>query len=155
MEQLIYLAAHGFDAKDAALAIVRVAIGVFFAISGFNKLFNQHRHASLRANLQKNNIPCLAVMEWWVPGWELVAGAMLTVGFMSAFAASVLIVICLVACYCEAREKVERFAPINTGDRVADYLYLPEVLYVVMLSVTILAGTGVYSIDYYLFPLGG
>lgn len=152
---LTYLAAHGFDAKDLALAIVRVTIGLFFAISGFNKLFHPARHASLKANLEKNRIPCVTLMQWWVPGWEFIAGAMLVIGMMSAFAASVLIIICLVACYCEAGEKVKRYKPINTGDRVADYLYLPEVLYIILLSVTVLAGTGRYSLDYYLIPLGG
>lgn len=155
MTELIYIATHGFDAKDEALALVRIAIGGFFAISGFNKLFVPHRHAALRSNLEKNNIPCVPLMEWWVPGWEFVAGIMLVLGMMSAFAASVLIVICIVACWCEAKEKVERYAPINSGDRIADYLYLPEVLYIILLSVTVLAGTGKYSMDYYLIPLGG
>jgi putative oxidoreductase len=152
---ILHIAAHGFDAKDMALAIVRITIGTFFAISGFNKLFHEERHASLTANLKKNNIPCLAIMQWWVPGWEFLAGLMLVAGMMSAFAASVLIIICLVACYCEAAEKVEKYGPINFGDRIADYLYLPEVLYVILLSVTVLAGTGKYSLDYYLIPLGG
>ena len=152
---LTYLAAHGFEAKDLALAVVRVTIGTFFAISGFNKLFHPQRHASLKANLEKNGIPCVVIMQWWVPGWEFVAGAMLVIGMMSAFAASVLIIICLVACYCEAADKVAKYGPINVGDRIADYLYLPEVLYIILLSVTVLAGTGAYSLDHYLIPFGG
>lgn len=151
----LQIAAHGFAVKDLALAIVRVTIGSFFMISGYNKLFVPARHEALTENLRKNRIPCLPLMQWWVPGWEFIAGAMLVIGMMSAFAATVLIIVCAVACYCEAREKVERYKPINFGDRIADYLYLPEVLYIVLLSVTVLAGTGRYSLDYYLLPLGG
>lgn len=150
---LLTLAAHGLDAKDVALTVVRVAVGGFFAISGYNKLFRPDRHASLLANLTKNHIPCLPLMQWWVPGWELGGGLMMVVGLMSAFAAGVLLVICAVACACESRVKVEAYHPINGGDRVADYLYLPEVLYAILLSVTILAGTGRYSLDALLFPL--
>ena len=47
---------------------------------------------------------------------------------------------------------MENYHPINVGDRVADYLYLPEVLYLVLLAVTVLAGTGQFSLDWYLFP---
>lgn len=150
---VLTLAAHGLSAPDAALTIVRVAIGGFFAISGYNKLFNPGRHASLLANLTKNHIPCLPLMQWWVPGWEFAGGLMLASGLMSAFAAGVLMIICLVAVCCEARDKVNAYHPINEGDRVADYLYLPEVLYMVLLAVTILAGTGRYSLDALLFPL--
>lgn len=149
---LITVAAHGINAPDAALAVVRVSIGSFFAISGYNKLFNPGRHQSLLSNLTKNHIPCLPLMQWWVPGWEFFGGLMLSVGLMSAFAAVVLAIICAVAICCEAREKVENYHPINPGDRVADYLYLPEVLYLILLAVTVLAGTGQYSIDWYLFP---
>lgn len=151
MNELLTIAVHGFDAQDAALAIVRVAIGGFFAISGYNKLFHPDRHRSLLSNLTKNHIPCLALMQWWVPGWEFVGGLMLAVGLMSAFAAGVLMIICLVACACESSAKVAAYQPINTGDVVADYLYLPEVLYTVLLMVTILAGHGKYSLDALLF----
>lgn len=150
---LLYTAAHGIAAPDAALALVRVATGTFFAISGFNKLFHHQRHLSLTANLVKNKIPCIPLMQWWVPSWEFVGGLLLAIGFMSAFAASVLTIICIVACMCEARTRVEAYHPINTGDRVADYLYLQEVLYILLLAVNILAGTGKYSVDAVLFPL--
>jgi putative oxidoreductase len=159
IQEAVQLAAHGGAhlnaqvAQDIALGVVRVAVGGFFAISGYNKLFVPARHASLKANLTRNNIPAIRVMQWWVPGWEFIAGLMLAVGLFSAFAAGVLMIICAVAICCEAKEKVAKFAPINAGDVVADYLYLPEVLYAVLLVVNLVAGTGRYSLDWYLFPL--
>jgi len=153
MQDLITVAAHGIQAPDAALAIVRVSIGGFFALSGYNKLFNPGRHQSLLATLSKNHIPCLPLMQWWVPGWEFTGGLLLVAGLFSAFAAMVLSIICVVAICCEARGRVDAYQPINKGDRIADYLYLPEVLYLILLTVTVLAGTGQYSLDWYLIPV--
>ena len=63
-----------------------------------------------------------------------------------------LLVICVVACVCEASQRVQAFSPINRFDALDDFLYLPEVLYVIMLAVNILAGAGGYSVDALLFP---
>jgi uncharacterized membrane protein YphA (DoxX/SURF4 family) len=76
------------------------------------------------------------------PFWELVAGFWLTIGFLSTLSAVILTVICVVACRCEAAIKVARYNPIDPADRLDDYLYLPEVLYLNMLAVVILAGPG-------------
>jgi uncharacterized membrane protein YphA (DoxX/SURF4 family) len=150
---LLTIAAHGFGLHDLALAFVRAAVGQFFAFSGYHKLFNKGRHYALLATLTKDHVPLVKFLVWWVPFWELTAGVMLTVGFLTAFSAGVLAIICVVACYCEAADKVERYKPIDLADRIDDWLYLPEVLYLVMLAVSILAGTGRFSLDAMLFPI--
>lgn len=150
---LLTIAAHGFGLHDVALALVRIAVGVFFAISGFHKLFNKIRHQHLVQTLIADNVPAVRFNQWWVPGWEFVAGSMLAVGLLTAFSASVLAIVCIVACICEARERVAKYQPIDMADTIDDYLYLPEVLYLVMLAVSIFAGTGKYSLDAILFPL--
>jgi putative oxidoreductase len=157
MPGLIDLMAHGLAAvdaqlaKDVALGVVRASAGVFFACSGWNKLTNANRHAALVRNLTGNKLPAPAYLAWWVAGWEFLAGAMLAAGLLSAFVAVVLTIICLVAICCEAADKVERYGPINRADRVADWLYLPEVLYVILLAVNVIAGTGRFSLDHLLF----
>ena len=159
MNEILNLAAHGVAAfnpvaaSDIALAVVRTTIGGFFFISGFNKLFNPGRHIRLVSTLTNDKVPFVGFMQWWVPGWELLGGAMLAVGLFSAFAATVLLIICIVALCCEAKGKVERYVPINFGDRIADYLYLPETLYAILLVTVMLAGTGAYSLDHVLFPV--
>ncbi len=150
MEYLKVLAT-GLSAPDAALAVVRISVGLFFAISGYNKLFNAGRHASITANLTKNKIPFVGFMQWWVPGWEFVSGALLMLGLATMFNAAVLSIICIVACLCEAKNKVESYHPINAADRVDDYLYLPEVLYLLLLTVPIFSGGGDYSLDALIF----
>lgn len=143
----------GLHTVDLALAVPRVAVGTFFAISGAHKLLVKERHAALVRTLQADRVPAVGFMQWWVPGWELAAGLCLTVGLGSVFAAGVLTCIMCVACFCEAREKVASYKPINAADRVDDYLYLPEVLYLLLLAVTLLAGPGAYSLDHLLFNL--
>jgi putative oxidoreductase len=144
---LMTFAAHGFGLHDLGLAVLRAAVGLFFALSGYHKLFNKTRHAAFVKTLVADKVPAVGFMQWWVAGWEFLAGITLAVGFLTAFSAAVLAVICVVACLAEAPEKVESYHPIDAADVLDDYLYLPEVLYVVMLTVSALAGGGAYSLD--------
>jgi hypothetical protein len=47
MMHLYLLVAQGAHAPNVALTLNRVALGVFFAISGYHKLFNASRRATL------------------------------------------------------------------------------------------------------------
>lgn len=148
---LLDLATFGLPAVDVALAVPRIAVGAFFAISGFHKLTVADRHASLVATLKADRVPAVGLMQWFVPFWELVSGSLVLVGAFTAFNAAVLAVVMLVACVCEAKEKVDAYRPINAADRLDDYLYLPEVLYVLLLAVPLMAGPGAFSLDHLLF----
>jgi putative oxidoreductase len=144
---LTQLLTHGLSMPDLGLAVPRVAVGVFFAISGYHKLFNAQRHARLKHTLVEDMVPCPRFMEWWVPFWELASGAALAMGFLSAFNAAVLLIVCLVACVCESRGKIAKYGPIDRADWLDDLLYLPEVLYSLILVGILAAGPGGYSID--------
>lgn len=141
----------GLGSPDVMLAVTRVSMGLFFAISGAHKLFNRERHAGLVKTLKEDKIPAVGFMQWWVPGWEFTAGLAMIVGLASVPAALVLSCIMCVACWSEAKPKVDSYQPIDAADRLDDYLYLPEVLYLVLLSVTIISGPGAYSLDHWLF----
>jgi putative oxidoreductase len=136
---VLQLASNGLGHPEIAGTVLRVAIGSFFACSGFNKLTNKPRHAGLIETFKADRIPFIPFMQWWVPGWEFTGGAMLAAGLFPTFAALVLLVICAVACFSEASSRVDAYKPINGADRWADYLYLPEVLYAVVLVAVILA----------------
>lgn len=148
---VIELASAGLQSPELALTAIRVSIGGFFLCSGTNKLFNKERHAAITETLKKDHVPAVGIMQWWVPGWEFTAGAMLAAGLLTSFAAGVLAIICLVACCCEARKRVDDYKPINGADRFADYLYLPEVLYLLILGVFVLDGRTLFSLDAVLF----
>lgn len=140
----------GFGLTEVALAVQRMAVGTFFCISGYHKLFNRARHERLIQTLKEDKVPFIRFHEWWVPGWEFLAGFALAVGFASVFSAGVLFVICAVACFCEARAKVASYQPLDLADALDDYLYLPEVLYLIMLLVVMLGGGGALRLDEFL-----
>lgn len=150
-EHLLQAVQHGLGGHDFAIATLRVAVGSFFACSGANKLRNKQRHAALVDTLQKDHVPYVAFNQWWVPANELVGGIAVMLGIAPAAFAAVLLVICVVACRAEGKQRVEAYRPINVADRWADWCYLPEVLYAVMLVVIIACGGGAFSLGNVLF----
>lgn len=147
MHTILNLAQHGLSTPDIALTSVRVLTGTFFAASGWNKLTNAGRHSTILQTMIQDKVPFPRVMQWWVPGNEFVMGTLLFLGLFSAFSATVLAIICIVACSCEARSRVAAYKPINTVDTIDDWLYLPEVLYIAMLSIPVFVGHGALAID--------
>jgi len=137
----------GAQSPEAALTLNRVALGVFFAISGYLKLFNPVRHATLARTLQDAGVPAVRVMQWLVPGVEFSAGFALILGLLSALAAFGLFVICLFAFKLDAIKRIDAWRPINRVDWIGDVLYLPEALYCIGLVVVMLAGPGPWSLD--------
>ena len=137
----------GVDAPHAAITLNRVALGTFFAISGYLKLFNASRHATLTRTLQDARVRGVPVMQWLVPGVEFSAGCALIVGLLSVLAALGLFVICLFAFKLDAIKRIESWMPINRADWVGDVLYLPEALYCIGLAVVMLGGPGPWSLD--------
>jgi uncharacterized membrane protein YphA (DoxX/SURF4 family) len=137
----------GANAPEVALTLNRVALGVFFAISGYLKLFNPSRHATLARTLQEAGVPAVPIMQWLVPGVEFSAGCALIVGLLSVLAAFGLFIICLFAFRLDAIKRIEGWQPINRADWIGDVLYLPEALYCIGLSAVMLAGPGPWSLD--------
>jgi len=90
----------GIGWTDIALTLSHVAVGAFFVLSGYHKLFNAERHRVLAEELRGLGIHVVGFNQWWVP--------------------------------------------------TADWLYLPEILYVFMLITVVSAGAGPYSLDAFL-----
>lgn len=132
---------------DAALALERAAVGTFFAISGYHKLFNTTRHATMKDTLVACGVPYVEFNCWFVPACEFGFGMLLTVGAASYIAAFNLLIICGVAILTDGVRRVREYKPIDAADCVDDVLYLPEVLYAVLLLTTLLAGPGKWSVD--------
>ncbi|PYE86538.1 DoxX family protein [Phyllobacterium leguminum] len=138
---------RGLCGADIALTLNRVAIGVFFALCGYHKLFNAQRHISFTEELKRCGIPCVGFNQWWVPLVEFTAGIAVAIGFLTPLAALGLLVIIIVAVAVTGRQRVRIYKPIDEADRLDDWLYLPETLYAIMLIVIIASGAGPYSLD--------
>jgi uncharacterized membrane protein YphA (DoxX/SURF4 family) len=138
---------NGVGWTDIALTLNRIAVGVFFMLSGYHKLFNAQRHVSLVEELKELGIPAVGFNQWWVPTVEFLGGVGVTIGFLAPLAALGLLIIILVAIATSGRQRIKVYKPIDEADRIDDWLYLPETLYAFMLIVVISAGAGPYSLD--------
>jgi putative oxidoreductase len=134
------------DLEPYAILLVRVSLGLFFAISGANKLLAAGSRQTMYETLVEAKVPFPHLMAYFVPGVEVVGGSMLTVGFLSSPACLALLVDMLVAILTTKLSAMPKgLSPLNW---LADFLYLPEVLYVLLFIMLICFGPGEFSIDY-------
>lgn len=137
----------GINLPEVALTINRVALGAFFAISGYHKLFNAERHAAIAATMAADRVPFVRFNCWFVPTVEFLGGLGLIVGLLAPLAALGLFCICCVATLADGFKRISAWKPLDKADYLDDVLYLPEVLYAVMLVTVMIAGGGPYSVD--------
>jgi uncharacterized membrane protein YphA (DoxX/SURF4 family) len=143
----LFFIIQGAQAPNVALTLNRVALGVFFAISGYHKLFNPPRHATLTRTLQDDGVHGVPIMQWLLPSSEFSGGCALIVGLLSVLAAFGLFVICVGALAFDAVKRIRAWQPIDRADWLGDLLYVPEALYCIGLTVVMLAGPGPWSLD--------
>jgi putative oxidoreductase len=143
----LLLITQGAQSPNAALTLNRVVLGVFFAISGYHKLFNPSRHATLTRTLQDDGVHGVPIMRWLLPSVEFSGGCALIIGFLCVLAAFGLFVVCAGAFALDAVKRIRAWQPIDRADWLGDLLYVPEALYCIGLSVVMLAGPGPWSLD--------
>ncbi len=147
MRTMIDLLFAGVGWTDIAMTLNRIAVGAFFMLSGFHKLFNAERHQSIVDELKALGVPRLGFNQWWVPLVEFSAGGAVLIGLLAPLAALGLLVIIIVAIATSGHQRMRAIKPIDEADRLDDFLYLPETLYAFMLILVISAGAGPYSLD--------
>jgi putative oxidoreductase len=134
--------------EQYAILLVRVSIGLFFAISGANKLFVAGGTKPVYETLVKANVPFPRQTAYFVASVEFVCGALLALGFLSSPACVALLIDMIVATLTSAVSTLPRgLSPLSWLD---DFLYLPEVLYVLFFIWLICSGPGKFSVDYWL-----
>ena len=132
--------------EQYAILLARVSLGLFFAISGANKLFVASTAKTMYETLVKANVPFPQLMVYFVSGVEFVGGSLLTVGFLSSLACAALLIDMIAATLTTALSAIPKgLSPLSWLD---DFLYLPEVLYVLFFIWLICSGPGKFSVDY-------
>jgi putative oxidoreductase len=136
------------DLEQFAILLVRVSIGLFFAISGANKLFVAGGTKPVYETLVKAKVPYPQLTAYFVSGVEFVGGSLVTVGLLSSPACMALMIDMIVATLTSAISTLPKgLSPLNWLD---DFLYLPEVLYVIFFILLVCSGPGKFSVDYWL-----
>jgi uncharacterized membrane protein YphA (DoxX/SURF4 family) len=139
---MIDLIQNGLGVSEIGLTANRLALGAFFTISGYHKLFNAERHATVRKTLEACGVPFVGFNCWFVPTIEFLGGLALISGIAAPLAAVGLFIICLVATLTDGLGRIPSYHPIDKADWLDDFLYLPEVLYLLGLLIIITAGPG-------------
>ena len=136
------------DFEQYAILLVRVSIGLFFAISGANKLFSANGTKPVYDTLVAAKVPFPRQTAYFVATVEFVCGSMVAVGFLSSPACAALMIDMIVAILTNTLATVPKgLSSLNWLD---DVLYLPEVLYVLFFIWLICSGPGKFSADYWL-----
>jgi putative oxidoreductase len=136
------------DLEQFAILLVRVSIGLFFAISGGNKLFVAGGTKPVYDTLVKAKVPFPRQTAYFVAGVEFVCGSLVAVGFLSSPACVALMIDMIVATLTSSLSTLPKgLSPLSWLD---DLLYLPEVLYVLFFIWLICSGPGKFSVDYWL-----
>ncbi|MFZ0318162.1 MAG: DoxX family protein [Candidatus Sulfotelmatobacter sp.] len=148
-KRLVQFALRGSsDWEQYAILLVRVSIGLFFAISGANKLFVAGGTKPVYDTLVQAKVPFPRQTAYFVATVEFVGGSLVAVGFISSFASVALMIDMTVATLTNAISTLPKgLSPLNWLD---DFLYLPEVLYVLFFIWLLCSGPGRFSVDYWL-----
>jgi putative oxidoreductase len=148
-KRLVQFALQGSsDLEQYAILLVRVSIGLFFAISGANKLFVAGGMKQIYETLVKAKVPFPHQTAFFVSSVEFVCGSLLAVGLLSSPACVALMVDMIVAVLANTLSTMPKgLSPLNWLD---DFFYLPEVLYVLFFVWLICSGPGRFSVDYWL-----
>jgi len=136
------------DLEPYAILLIRASVGVFFAISGARKLFVADGTQTMFETLVEAKVPFPHPMTYFVSGVELVGGSLLAVGLLSSLACAALLIDMLVAILTTKLPGMPKgLSPFSWLD---NFLYLPEVLYVLFFIWLLCSGPGKFSVDYWL-----
>jgi putative oxidoreductase len=147
-KRLVQFALQGSgDLEQYAILLVRVSIGLFFAISGANKLFVAGGTKPVYETLVKAKVPFPRQTAYFVASVEFLGGSLVTLGLFSSPASMALLIDMIVATLTSSISTLPKgLSPLSWLD---DFFYLPEVLYVLFFIWLICSGPGRFSVDHW------
>ena len=131
------------------IALVRFSIGVFFCISGATKLFDSAARQEMVQTLASSGIPFPEANAIFVSIVEFAGGGFLAIGFLTPMCSILLGGNMLVAIFTNRLKSVHGSTFFEWLD---NFLYLPEVLYALILGWLLFAGPGKPSLDALITP---
>ena len=144
--QLIALILQGNRTWEwAPILLARVSLGLFFAISGANKLFNMEHQEALLKTVADAGLPFPEFTAVFVASVEFFGGSLLTIGLLSTFCAIALMIAMIVAILTVEIYTIPK--GLSFLDWLDYFLYLPQAMYVVLFIWLVVSGPGRVSVD--------
>jgi putative oxidoreductase len=131
--------------EQSSILLARVSLGIFFAISGGNKLLVPSRTRQMYETLTGAGIPFPHFMTYFVSSVEFVSGCLLVIGMLTSLSCAALIIQMIVAIATVQLATIPK--GVSVLDWLDDFLYLPETLYIIILIWLICSGPGRLSVD--------
>jgi putative oxidoreductase len=141
--QILLSKLHSWEWLGILLA--RLAVGLLFFLSGRGKLFVPGRREQMRQTLIEAHVPFPELNALFVSIVEFVCGALLIFGALTPIACVILGGVMIVAIATTTLRNVKASSSLNW---LSEFLYLPEVLYLVILIWLFFSGPGWLSIDH-------
>ena len=127
------------------ILIARLSVGALFALSGSGKLFVPSRRDEMLRTLRDAGIRAPAMNAVLVSSVEFLFGTLLVMGFLTPLCCLMLSGVMVVALGTSILPRIK--AP-SLASWLGSVLYLPEVLYLIILLWLFLSGPGWFSVDY-------
>jgi putative oxidoreductase len=126
------------------ILLARLAVGLLFFLSGRGKLFVPERREQMRQTLIEAHVPFPEFNAVFVSAVEFVCGLLLILGALTPVACALLAFVMLMAITTIAIRNIKATSPLSW---LSGFLYLPEVLLLVILLWLFFSGPGWFSID--------
>jgi putative oxidoreductase len=127
------------------ILLARIAVGLLFFLSGRGKLFVAERRQQMRETLVAAHVPFPDFNALFVSTVEFVFGFLLILGVLTPLACVMLGCVMIVAIATTAISDIKATSALGW---LSEFLYLPEVLYLVILFWLFLSGPGWLSVDH-------
>jgi putative oxidoreductase len=124
--------------------LARVSVGLLFFLSGRGKLFVPARRAQMRETIAAAGLPAPEIAAPLMSAVEFGGGAILFLGLITPLACLMLTGVMMGAL---VTVQIRYVKGASVVEWLGNFLYLPEVLYVVILIWLFFAGPGPVSLD--------
>lgn len=142
---------------DVFYVLCRISIGLFFFVTGFNKLFHPVFQGYMLKTITSLGFSNPQLMANFVASNEMFWGLLLLLGLLTRLSSLALIIVMLVALFTKDIHSIPtELIPIDpkVGNRPMDnftwlsyFFYLPQVLYIMILGLFSLYGYKTFGID--------
>ena len=127
------------------ILLARLAVGLLFFLSGRGKLLIPQRREQMRRQLIEAHVPFPEFNALFVSIVEFVCGALLILGALTPIACVMLGCVMITAI---ATTAIRNIKATSLPAWLSEFLYLPEVLYLVILIWLFFSGPGWVSVDH-------